>query len=114
VQIMEHMPPWMDEVIHEERQPRYYLMVSAFDFQAWRSHHVVLLWQARVSVPLWGHYLYEVMPTLVAAGVPAFGQQTGRPQQFTTDVIPAGRVVVGVPYVKSYPTTPGETPPKSP
>jgi hypothetical protein len=111
VQLMAHPPVWMDEVLHAERQPRYYLMVSAFDFQAWRTHHVVPLWQARVSVPLWGHYLYEVMPTLVAAGVPAFGQPTGRPQQFTTDVIPAGRVVVGAPYVKNYPNSPSASPP---
>jgi len=111
VQIMQNMPPWMDEVIHAERQARYYLKVTAFDFQAWRNHHAIMLWQAHVSVPLWGHYLYEVMPTLVTAGVPAFGRQTGRPQMFTTTIVPSGHVVVGTPYVKSYPAAPPATPP---
>jgi hypothetical protein len=61
------------------RGARYYLLVSAFDAQAFVRNTSVLLWRAHMSTEAWGRALDEVLPTLVAAGAPLLGKDTARP-----------------------------------
>jgi hypothetical protein len=95
--------------LHEAaRHPRYFMMVSALDFQAATQRKPVLLWCARVSTERAGHTLAGVLPTLIATGVQKFGEETdGRPKFSTVPAIPMGRVLVGIPVIKtSYPDKP--------
>jgi len=89
---------------------RYFLLVSALDFQAFQQHKSVLLWRAHVSINTWGHYLDETLPTLIAAGAPMFGRETNQPQIVTAPVVPLGHVVVGAPMLakefQGVPTAP--------
>ena len=96
--------PRMQEVIASSRHPRYYLLVSAFDYQAWLQHNSVLLWRAHVSCAVWHHYLDQVLPTLINTGVPLFGQETAVPVLITTPNL--GRVMLGEPVVKTIPAAP--------
>jgi len=53
-----------------------------------------------------GHYIDEVLPTLIAAGAPMFGRMTTAPQLTHTPVVPEGHVTVGAPYVRPDPPAP--------
>ena len=85
-------------------QPRYYVMISAFDFQSWLHHKPVLLWRAHVSTELWGHYFDQVVGTLINTAAPLFGRETKMPHFVSAQVLPLGRVIVGTPEVKNYPS----------
>ena len=86
------------------RHPRYYLLVSAFDYNEWLRHNSVLLWRAHVSCPVWHHYLDQVLPTLIATGAPMFGRETKVPLLTTTPNL--GRVELGEPVVINPAATP--------
>ena len=98
--------PRLDEVIQMTSAPRYYILVSAFDFQSWLNHKPVLLWRAHVSTELWGHYLDQVAGALINSAAPFFGRETRAPQFLSAQVTPLARVIVGTPIVKDYPGTP--------
>jgi len=80
---------------------RYYVIVSAFDFQDWLHHKATLLWRAHISTIIWGHYFDQVLPIMVTTAAPMLGRETSRPQSVSVPFVPTGRVVVGVPYVKT-------------
>jgi hypothetical protein len=62
---------------------RYYLLISALDAPAYLQHKAVLLWRAHVSTAYWGHYIDEVLPTLIDTGVVMAGRDTKTPKLFT-------------------------------
>ena len=95
-----------DQVRTMARSPRHYVMVSAFDFRDWLHHKSTLLWRAHVSTELWGRSLDEVLPTLIATGVPMFGRETNRPRLIHAPLGSGGRVILGTPTVKDYPVGP--------
>ena len=95
--------PRLDEVTSMITQPRYYIMVSAFDFQSWLHHKPVLLWRAHVSTELWGHYFDQVVGTLINTAGPWFGRETKAPHFFSAPTLPLGRVILGTPEVTDYP-----------
>ena len=93
-----------DEIHEAAHHARYFLMVSALDFQAAIRKKPVLLWCARVSTELVGRDLSDVMGALIEQGVPRFGEETGGPKFVMTDSVPLGHVEVGQPVLKStYP-----------
>ena len=105
--------PRLDDVIQMTTAPRYYVLVSAFDFQSWLHHKSVLLWRAHVSTELWGHYFDQVVGTLISTAAPEFGRETKVPHFTNADITPLGRVLLGTPVVKDYPLiSSGTTPPK--
>lgn len=55
----------------------YFLQISALDLKAAQQHKRVSLWSEKIETPRWGHYIGEVLPTLIAYGTPAFGQPAG-------------------------------------
>jgi hypothetical protein len=93
-------------------QDRYFVMVSAYDFEAYRtSRKVVLLWQAKMSAPSDSLAQFtDALNALVWAGGPYFGRETARPATVVLPVTPDGRVDIGTPEVKNY----SESPPPSP
>jgi hypothetical protein len=72
------------------RGARYYLIISALDAPAFARNKAVLLWRAHVSAGYWGHYLDEVLPTLIAAATPLLGRDTPRPVVTTVAMVPWG------------------------
>ena len=105
------LDPQVNEIHQSANHPRYFLMVSALDYQAAIRKKAVLLWCARVSTEQAGRDLSEVLPTLIASGVPFFGTDTHRPKFMTVPAVPAGHVEVGVPVLKEpFPEAKTRTP----
>ena len=93
------------EIVRASRSARWYVLVSAFDFGSWLKNlkeeknkekggtvvdQPVLLWRAHISTELWGHYLDQVLPTLIATAGPMLGRETTRPQLIRIPYVPAG------------------------
>jgi len=99
--------PKLEQILAMERSPRYFAIVSAFDFKDWARHRTTLLWQAHISTELAGHRLAEVLPALIATAAPMFGRETTAPQLVAVEgaASPLGRVILGVPMVRGHPQT---------
>jgi hypothetical protein len=97
-----------EAVIQRTEQDRYFVMLSAYDFEAYRTtHKAVLLWQAKMSAPADSlRQFSDALTALVWAGGPLFGRETTRPETVMLRVTPEGRVDVGTPQVKDYLTSP--------
>ncbi len=83
-----------DAVMQRAGQDRYFVMVSAYDFDAYKSgHKVVLLWQAKMSASSdnLGQFT-DALNALAWAGGPYFGRETKRPATIRLPVTPDGRV----------------------
>ena len=100
--------PISQQVLDMEREPRHYLMVSAFDFNDWLHHKSTLLWQAHVSTELWGRSLKDVMEPMIAAAAPLFGRETIAPHFIGA---PVAHVIVGKAEVKGFPALDVPPPP---
>jgi hypothetical protein len=94
-----------DEIMQRAEQDRYFVMVSAYDFEAYRtSHKVVLLWQAKMSAPSDSLPQFsDALNALAWAGGPYFGRETLQPEKVILPVTPEGRVEIGTLTVKDYP-----------
>jgi len=92
--------PILQQVLAMEKEPRHYLIISAFDFTDWLHHQATLLWQAHVSTELWGRSLSQVMEPMIVAAAPLLGRETIAPRFIGT---PVARVIVGKPVVTGFP-----------
>lgn len=95
--------PRLDEVVQMVDAPRYYVLISAYDFHSWLHHKPILLWRAHVSTELWGHYFDEVVGTLINTAGPLLGRETTVPHFISAPTLPLGRVVLGTPEVRDFP-----------
>ncbi len=77
---------------------RYYIIVSAYDFEASLKGEKKLLWRARMSTERQGVWMNDVVPALIAGGAPIFGRELPRPQ-FLSAAIRDGKVEIGTPTV---------------
>lgn len=57
----------------------YVISLSAYDFASAQSGHAKLLWRTNISTPSSGHYLPEVMPSMLTIAAPHIGRSTDRP-----------------------------------
>lgn len=89
-----------DGFMEAANDSRYYIIVGAYDFAAWeKDHKRVLLWKAKMSIPMDGVTFGDVLVSLIKAGGPQFGRETvGHP--VVTPGVPEGHVEVGTPTVK--------------
>jgi hypothetical protein len=100
-----------EELMEATRDPRYFVVVTAFDYDAWaKKHRHVILWKAKMSIPTSGVFLGDVVLPLVKAGGPLFGRETiNRPKLVP---VPEGKVEVGTPTVRNEPAAPPTVPQK--
>ena len=74
--------------LHDKEASRYFLIISALDAQAFANHQQVLLWRAHVTTQYWGHYLDQVLGTMIRESAPFLGKKTTRPQIITSSASP--------------------------
>ncbi len=87
-------------VSQEAGLTRYYVIVDAYDYAAYRkSHQKVLLWRTKMSVPAFNHTLAETIEPMLTGGGPQFGRDITSPINIVQQETPAGRVEVGKPVV---------------
>ena len=87
-----------DDLMQAAREDRYFVIVSAFDYQAARDKKKKILWQARMSTPSNQVRLAEVLPAMITSGGPHFGRETDR-QTLMAPITREGKVEVGTPTV---------------
>ena len=104
-----------EDVLQAARDDRYFVIVSAYDFEAAKQKKKKLLWQAKMSTPSNRVTLAEVLPAMIASGGPHFGRETERPKSVAAPIVREGKVEIGTPTVvddaAKAPAKP-ETPPK--
>jgi hypothetical protein len=89
-----------EKILQGIQNDRYFVMVSAYDFDAYNQQHKkVLLWVAKMSVPSAGNTMSAVMPALIKSGGPFFGRETTGPKTMDVPVLPDGKVEIGTPTV---------------
>lgn len=57
----------------------YVVSLSAYDFASAQSGNAKLLWRTNISTPSSGHYLPEVLPSMLTIAGPHIGRETNRP-----------------------------------
>ena len=101
-----------DDILQNIRDDRYFVIVSAYDFEAGKEKKKVLLWQAKMSTPSNRVSLAEVIPSMITAGGPRFGRETKLPESVTAALAKEGKVEVGTPVV--VPDSPDKAKPTEP
>ncbi|HZZ18074.1 MAG TPA: hypothetical protein VFE25_01835, partial [Opitutaceae bacterium] len=65
----------LETVVENARKPRYFVIVSAYDYRAAADHtQPKLLWRAKLSAQESAGEFSEVIPALIATGAPYFGK----------------------------------------
>ena len=104
-----------EDILQAARDDRYFVIVTAYDFEAAKEKKKKVLWQAKMSTPSNRVSLAEVIPSLINAGGPHFGRETKRPESVVTPLAKEGKVEVGTPtVVPDRPAAPIATPGKKP
>lgn len=101
-----------EAVIQGAEEDRYFVVVSAYDFDAAQKKQKVLLWRAKMSTASAGFAMEDVVAALITGGGPHFGRETLRPAWETTPVANRGKVNLGDLQVKEY-LDPAKAPPPS-
>lgn len=101
-----------DDILQNMRDDRYFVIVSAYDFEAGREKKKVLLWQAKMSTPSNRVSLAEVIPSMITAGGPRFGRETRLPESVTAPLAKEGKVDIGTAVV--VPDAPDKAKPPAP
>jgi len=57
----------------------YIITLAAYDFAAAKSGTAKLLWKTNISSPSSGHYLPEILPSMLTIAAPHIGRETSRP-----------------------------------
>lgn len=73
------------ETVEEDaRQPRIFIVVSAYDYQGLLHRETKLLWRAKLSAREQSGRMDEVIPALISGGAPYFGQDITEPKIIET------------------------------
>jgi hypothetical protein len=92
------------EFMEAAREPRYFLVVTAYDYATWsKKQKHLILWKAKMSVPTRGVFFNDVLFSLVQAGGPMFGHETINHPKLMP--LPEGQVDVGTPTVREGDTS---------
>jgi len=106
--------PVREEAYVAARRPRWGVKIFAFDFKDWHDHQKITpLWRVNVSTEQWGHYVSEVLPTLVSAAGPLLGRASKGTEFAWPTIYPEGHVILGTPVLKADHAS-AKTPPGGP
>jgi hypothetical protein len=80
-----------ETVAEDARQPRIFIIVSAYDYQGLLHRETKLLWRVKLSAREQSGRMDEVIPGLLAGGAPFFGQDVTVPKivETTPRAVPA-------------------------
>lgn len=95
-----------DDLIADIEEPRYYVILKAFDFRAATQHHKVkLLWVTRVSIRAQGNQFDKDMETMLANASQYFGRDSyGLHRRFGNPSVEVGKLkFIGVEAMDTTP-----------
>jgi hypothetical protein len=87
----------------------YYVVASAFDYQAVAKGEPKLLWRTRMTVSSQGISVKQALPAVMASAASHFGREMAESEIIHGHAVPEGKVEVGAPTVVdplSAPPTP--------
>jgi len=106
VQLLNQIGPGMEARLQKAQYEKLYLKITAWQYQADPQARMRRLWIATMVVDDPNLDLNAVAATMLAAGVPYFGQPLEEAEVEVRQPMPAGHVVVGRPQVVDAPTPP--------
>lgn len=81
---------------------RYFVIVSAYDYQSVVNGKARLVWRAKLSTLSVGASMSQALPALLRGGASYFGRNFAKPQTVNEPIVPAGHVHVGTPTVEAF------------
>ncbi|MDD2764432.1 MAG: hypothetical protein PHE83_10705 [Opitutaceae bacterium] len=99
------LAPRLQDVLSIAEDPRYFVIVSAYDYAAVSRHEPRLLWRVKLSARDVSGAMYEILPALIRGGGPFLGRHVEEPQYLKAPRRPA--VAPGEP---DLPATAGQPP----
>lgn len=83
----------------QTRAEIYYVVASAYDYQALARGERKLAWRTTMTVTSAGLAMNETLPTVIATAAPFFGRETVEPEIGARRISREGRVLIGTPTV---------------
>ena len=90
----------MERLVDELFSSSYFVVASAYDYQALAHGRRRLLWRTKMSVNSLGVNMTESLPSLIASAGPYLGRETRDPVQIAKRISREGYVEVGTPTVR--------------
>jgi len=88
----------LETVVQDSKYPRYFVVVSAYDYQALVHHEARLLWRTKLSALETEGSMDEVIPTLIANGGPYFGKNLTDLKDLTASLSKPAQMAVPTAY----------------
>jgi len=89
----------LETVVQDSKYPRYFVVVSAYDYQSLVHHEAKLLWRTKLSALETEGPMDEVIPTLIANGGPYFGKNFTDLKDITASLVKPATMAVATAYV---------------
>ena len=89
----------MEFLREQTRMEVYYVIASAYDYQALAHGERKLAWRTTMTVTSAGLAMNETLPTMVVAAAPFFGRETEMPEIASQRISREGHVTIGTPTV---------------
>jgi hypothetical protein len=104
--------PEMDRLIDELFSSSFFVIASAYDYDALAKGQRRLLWRTKMTVNSLGVNMVESIPPLIASAAPFLGRETPDPVVVTKRITRGGDVQIGTPVV--VPDAPASPPASAP
>lgn len=99
VQRMYNSSSNMANLMEQTNDDVYFVVASAYDYQALATGRRKLLWRTKMTVDTKGVSMADTMPAVIVAAAPYFGHETDEAVALTKRVVRQGKVEVGTPTV---------------
>ena len=95
--------PKIEMLVEETFSSCYFVVASAFDYEAMAKGEHRLLWRTKMTVNSVGVSMRESLPTLIATSAPYLGRDMKEAEVVSKRVLREGRVEIGTPTVVEEP-----------
>lgn len=102
----------MEFLRDQTKEELYYVVASAYDYQALARGQRKLAWRTTMTVTSAGLAMNETLPTVIATAAPFFGRETVEPEIGARRISREGHVLIGTPTVVEEKKTPRDPPSK--
>jgi len=93
----------LETVVQDSRQPRIFVVVSAYDYQGLVHREAKVLWRVKLSTLESSGDLQEVIPALIAGGGQYFGKNFTNMQDVEASISNAAQPAAGTAYAQPRP-----------
>ena len=99
--VLERSDPKVEQLLEQASQDLYFVIASAYDFEAAQAGQKKLLWRTKMSAPAQGLTMDDTLPVLAVSAAPYFGRQMEEAKPLQMRLL-EGKVEIGEPKVQEY------------